>query len=219
MLTEAKREDEVFSLTSDKLEPTYLLVFQQLPMNQSTISIRWTIHDLNALPENEGIRREIINGELFVTRAPHWKHQNLINKIGRKLEDWSENHFGFVIPNPGIIPSSQDSVIPDLVWVSNERLTAIEDEAGHFTEFPELVVEVLSAGERHIYRDKQAKLKLYSQGGVKEYWIVDRFTEQIEVYREKNGQLTLALTLTTSDVLTSALLPDFRLPIGKIFHH
>ncbi|MFB6274880.1 MAG: Uma2 family endonuclease [Halothece sp.] len=99
------------------------------------------------------------------------------------------------------------------------RLTAIEDEAGHFTGFPELVVEVLSAGERNIYRDKQAKLKLYSQGGVKEYWIVDRFTEQVEVYREKNGQLTLAFTLTTSDVLTSALLPDFSLRIGKIFHN
>ncbi|MDR9405192.1 MAG: hypothetical protein RI580_17365 [Halothece sp. Uz-M2-17] len=81
------------------------MAFQQPGMNQILNPIRWTIHDLDALPENEGIRREIINGELFVTRAPHWKHQNLINKMGSKLEDWSESHFGFVIPNPGIVPS------------------------------------------------------------------------------------------------------------------
>ena len=188
-------------------------------MNQVATPIRWTIHDLDALPENEGIRREILNGELFVTRAPHWKHQNLINKIGRKLEEWSEKYFGLVIPNPGIVLSSEDSVIPDLVWVSNERLTAIADEGGHLTEFPELVVEVLSAGERNIYRDKQAKLKLYSQGNVKEYWIIDRFTQQVEVYRQKDGQLILLFTLTTSDVLTSPLLPEFRLPIAQIFRN
>jgi Uma2 family endonuclease len=186
---------------SDQLELKGKLTSQPSPMNQVTSPIRWTIHDLNALPENEGIRREIINGELFVTRAPHWKHQNLINKIGRKLEEWSENHFGFVIPNPGIVPSSEDSVIPDLVWVTNERLTAIEDDAGHLTGFPELVVEVLSAGERNIYRDQQAKLKLYSQGGVKEYWIVDRFTKQLEVYYQKKQINSDAIALVLEIII------------------
>ncbi|NEO27924.1 MAG: Uma2 family endonuclease [Kamptonema sp. SIO4C4] len=186
-------------------------------MNPIINPIRWTIHDLDALPKNEGIRREIIDGELFVTRAPHWKHQNIINKIGRKLEEWSEKHFGFVIPSPGIIPSKEDSVIPDLVWVSNERLAAIEDEAGHFTSFPELVMEVLSAGERNIYRDKQAKLKLYSQGEVQEYWIVDRFRQELEVYRQQKGQLVLVETLTATDTLTSPLFPNFSLSVSQIF--
>ena len=83
--------------------------------------------------------------------------------------------------------------------MSNERLAAIEDEAGHFTGFPELVVEVLSAGERNLRRDKQAKLKLYSQGEVQEYWIVDRFSKQLEVYRQEKGQLRLMETLTESN--------------------
>ncbi len=50
-------------------------------MNQITSPIQWTIYDLDALPENEEIRREIVDGELFVTRAPHWKHQDLIAKL------------------------------------------------------------------------------------------------------------------------------------------
>ena len=50
-------------------------------MNQIINPIRWTIHDLDALPENEGIRREIIDGELFVTRAPHWQRQDITANI------------------------------------------------------------------------------------------------------------------------------------------
>ncbi len=42
-----------------------------------TQRIRWTTQDLELLPENEGIRYEIIDGELFVTRAPHARHQRL----------------------------------------------------------------------------------------------------------------------------------------------
>ena len=187
-------------------------------MNKTINPIRWTIQDLDALPENEGIRREIIDGELFVTRAPHWKHQQIIARITRALENWSEqNGDGNTLPNPGIIPSKEDSVIPDLVWVSNERLTAIEDQAGHFTDFPELVVEVLSAEERNIYRDKQAKLKLYSQGGVQEYWIVDRFFKQLEVYRQEKGQLVLVKSLTKTDSLTSPLFAKFSLSVCQIF--
>lgn len=186
-------------------------------MNQIINPIRWTIHDLDALPENEGVRRKIIDGELFVTRAPHWQHQDIIANITTELKIWSRKHSGKVFSSPGIIPSKEDSVIPDLVWVSNERLAAIEDEAGHFTGFPELVVEVLSAGERNLRRDKQAKLKLYSQGEVQEYWIVDRFSKQLEVYRQEKGQLMLMETLTESDTLTSPLFANFSLSVSQFF--
>ncbi|MBE9077516.1 Uma2 family endonuclease [Romeria aff. gracilis LEGE 07310] len=186
-------------------------------MNKIISPIRWTIHDLDALPENEGIRREIIDGELFVTRAPHWKHQDIIANIITELKIWSKNHSGKAFSSPGIIRSEEDNVIPDLVWVSNERLTGIADEAGHFTGFPELVVEVLSAGERNIYRDKQAKLKLYSQGEAQEYWIVDRFSKQLEVYRQQKGKLVLVEILTEADSLTSPLFANFSLTISQIF--
>lgn len=48
---------------------------------------------------------------------------------------------------PGIIYTDADNVIPNVVWVSNERLAALLDEAEHLTGSPELVVEVLSPGE------------------------------------------------------------------------
>jgi Uma2 family endonuclease len=44
-------------------------------------SVRWIIQDIEALPENEWIRYEIVDGELFVTRPPHYKHQQVAGRI------------------------------------------------------------------------------------------------------------------------------------------
>ena len=49
--------------------------------------IRWTSADLELIPEN-GNRYEIIDGQLYMTRAPHCFHQNAGFNIGVALELW-----------------------------------------------------------------------------------------------------------------------------------
>lgn len=187
-------------------------------MGQTAERIQWTVRDLDGLPQSDDTYYELIDGELFVTRSPHRKHQQIAGNIYSALNAWSgESGLGEAIPAPGVIPSDTNNVIPDVVWISTERLGLIEDEAGHLTGFPELIVEVLSPGEQNIRRDRQAKLKLYSVQGVREYWIVDRFTRQVEVYRRVKGQLALVATVLERDELTSPLLPGFSLTVGRLF--
>lgn len=77
-----------------------------------TEKIRWTIPDLELLPENEGTKYEIIDGELFVTRAPHFRHQQTCGKIFRQLDVWSEiSGLGETIPSLGVLFSESDNVI------------------------------------------------------------------------------------------------------------
>ncbi len=52
---------------------------------------------------------------------------------------------------------------------------------------------------------------------VKEYWIVDRFRKQVEVYRREKGKLNLVGTLFEDDELTSPLLPNFVVLINRFF--
>lgn len=186
-------------------------------MSQTIEKVRWTIYDLEGLPQNEWTRYEIIDGELFMTRSPHRRHQQVCGKIFAKLDAWSSSGLGEAIITPGVIFSEADSVIPDVVWVSRERLAQIEDEAGHLTSAPELVVEVLSAGKQNERRDKEAKLKLYSVQGVREYWIVDRLTKQVEVYRREKARLILVATLLSDDEISSPLLPGFCCSISCFF--
>ena len=187
-------------------------------MSQAIEGVRWTIYDIQVLPQNEWTRYEIIDGELFMTRSPHRRHQQVCGKMFAQLDAWSESSgLGETIVAPGVIFSEADSVIPDVVWVSRERLAQIEDEAGHLTSAPQLVVEVLSPGKENEHRDKEAKLKLYSVQGVREYWIVDRLTKQVEVYRRERAQLILVATLLGNDEITSPLLPGFCCSISCFF--
>jgi Uma2 family endonuclease len=80
-----------------------------------------------------------------------------------------------------------------------------------------LVIEVLSPGKANEFRDRQAKLKLYSRGGEQEHWIVDAMQRQIEVYRRKRTRLVLDATLYAEDTLTSPLLPGFSLQVTRLF--
>ena len=182
-------------------------------------SLAWTTADLDAMPDDGGwLRHEIIEGELFVTRAPHIRHQGAASKIQVRLETWSEEtQLGKSFQAPGLVFTPTDAVIPDLVWASKARLERGIDEAGHFTIAPELVVEILSSGAQNEQRDKSIKLKLYSRYGVQEYWIVNWQLQTIEIYRRTDAQLQLVTTLLIGDTLTSPLLPGFTAEIDRLF--
>lgn len=177
----------------------------------------WTVDDLDSLPETSD-RFEIIDGDLHVTRALHWRHQDVAGAIYAELRVWSQqSQLGKPIFTPGVVFSPSDAVIPDVVWASNERIETLMDESGHFTGAPELMVEVLSKTQKDKDRDRKYKLKLYSVEGVQEYWICDREQQLIEVFRREDGVLIKVLTLYAKDTLTSPLLPDFSCAVAALF--
>lgn len=180
-------------------------------------AIRWTIEDLEGLPEN-GNRYEIIDGVLHMTRAPHVDHQDVAGAIYSELRTWSkQSKAGRAAFSPGVIFSPTDAVIPDVVWASNERAQAFLDDAGHFTGAPEIIIEVLSRSQKDKARDRKTKLKLYSNQGGLEYWIFDRELRLIEIYRREEGRLVKTMTLCAEDTLTSPILPSFACGVGSLF--
>ncbi len=187
-------------------------------MSQTTDDrVRWTTSDLELLPESSN-RYEIIDGELFVTRAPHWGHQKVSGNTYAELRNWSiSTGLGETVQAPGVIFSDADNVIPDVVWISNERLAHGLDAAGHLTLAPELIVEVLSAGVENERRDREVKLKLYAERGIQEYWILDWRSQQVEVYRRQQALLKLVYTLFSGDTLASPLLPEFNCRVQRLF--
>lgn len=171
------------------------------------------------MPDDGGWKRyEIIEGELYVTRAPHISHQDAGGNLYFELQAWSkQSRLGKPFQTPGVIFTPNDAVIPDVVWISYERLTDGIDPSGHLTVTPELMIEILSPGEKNEQRDREVKLKLYSRYGVREYWIVNWRLKTLEVYRRSDGQLQLINTLLIGDLLTSPLLPEFSVPIDQVF--
>jgi Uma2 family endonuclease len=62
-----------------------------------------TVDDLDAMPE-DGNRYEVIEGELFVSRAPGVPHQRVTKNAIFVFESYLiENPIGEIIPTPGLI--------------------------------------------------------------------------------------------------------------------
>ena len=182
-----------------------------------TTPLRFTSADLDAFPE-DGKHYEIIDGELYVSKQPHFHHQRVCTRLLLRLQQWSEQSGdGEAVTAPGLIFADDDDVAPDVVWVSSNRMVAVLGSDGKLHGAPELIVEVLSPGANNERRDRDAKLKLYSRRGVEEYWVADWRRRRIEVFRRQEGGLVLAATLSGSDILTTPLLSGFSCPVADLF--
>lgn len=175
-----------------------------------------TVDDLDAMPE-DGNRYEVIEGELFVSRAPGLPHQVVSGNIFYELKKYLDiNPAGIIVATPGLILSQYSGVIPDLVFFSHKRGKEII-ASERLGAAPELVIEILSRGRENIARDRTAKRQLYAKHGVSEYWIVDAENRTVEVFRLAKGTLELASILRAEDEIGSALLPGFKCPVSDFF--
>jgi Uma2 family endonuclease len=96
-----------------------------------TSTQRWTSADLDAFPDDDGKRYEIIDGELFVSTQPHFYHQLVCGNIHALLKTWSDKtQLGRPIFAPGLIFADDDDVVPDVAWLSNQRLAAALGDDG-----------------------------------------------------------------------------------------
>jgi len=175
-------------------------------------SLRLTVADLETLPTPlDDTRYELIDGVLYVSTQPHPGHQFAAAAITIDIGSWTrQTNPGYVLTAPGVRFSEHDAVAPDVVWIRRTDMP-LHDATGKIRYAPDLVVEVLSPGMTNTRRDRNLKLKLYSQHGVKEYWLLDWRRARLDIYRPappKPG-LVLVATLGRVDTVTSPLLPGF----------
>lgn len=178
---------------------------------------KFTYADYLELPE-DGKRYEIIDGELLMNPSPLLIHQAIANELSFLLNRYLHEHpIGVLYQAPtDVVLSDEDVVIPDLIFIRNERKTILRNK--NIQGAPDLVIEVLSDSTRK--RDEIEKRKLYERFGVFEYWIVDPVVETIKIHRaDPSGRYVRAAELSkdAGDLLTSSLLPGFSATLAQIF--
>ena len=176
-----------------------------------------TVADLDAFPEDDGNRYELIGGELFVSCAPGISHQRVLQNLQVALSLYLKaNPIGILVPGAGAIFSDYDAVIPDLAFVRNERWDEVVT-GEKFTGALDLVIEILSPGSQNRKRDLSAKRGLYAKYGAREYWIVDSENQSVLIFRLREQKLEEIETLTGDHELSSPILPGFQLKASTIF--
>ena len=170
-----------------------------------------TYEDLPETPD-ERLRYEIIGGRMVVTPVPVPVHQEVCSRLGT----WScvfvgENKLGRVYTSaPDVRLSPHDVVVPDLVFVSNERRHIVGPNV--IDGAPDLIVEVLSPSTRA--RDRREKAELYARAGVREYWLVDARARAVTVRDLETGEES---TVRQTGVVRSVVLPGFEVDVAELF--
>jgi Uma2 family endonuclease len=72
--------------------------------------VYWTVADLDLLPDTwDGTRHEIIDGELFASKSPHWDHQEVCGNLYQELRMWSQaSGLGRAGLAPGVLFSNNE---------------------------------------------------------------------------------------------------------------
>ena len=177
------------------------------------VDTRLTYEDFCLLPA-DGKRREIIEGELFVTPSPQTPHQRAVVRLIIHLGQFVQTeNLGEVFSAPfDVVFSEFDVVEPDVLFISKARSGVLTSK--NVQGAPDLVVEVLSESTARV--DRSVKLKLYGKFGVEEYWMIDPAGPTAEIYRRSQSGLELAEKLSAADALTSPMLPGFSMPLRKL---
>jgi Uma2 family endonuclease len=172
---------------------------------------RKTVDDYMRLPE--GVRAELIDGELLMSPSPKPRHQRIIGNLYVALRAFIEDQgLGrvFVAPLDVHLPSG-NIVQPDLVVVLKAHERIIQDWV---RGVPDLLVEVVSPENPE--RDRLVKRDLYAGNGVKEYWIADGEARAIEVLRLSKGRYEPHGYFEVGDALSPALLPGLSLQLEPL---
>jgi Uma2 family endonuclease len=177
-----------------------------------TTATKLSLEQFLALPEGD-ITYELKEGEAIPKMSPKRFHSRLAVTLCLLLENWSKER-GEVGLEWAITlkRNSEDWVpVPDLLYISYEKLPLerFEDEACPFP--PELVIEIISPGQS--FGSLSEKATDYLNAGVARVWVVDSKEKSITVFypdappQTKRGQ----------DNLSDQLLPELEITVQQVF--
>ena len=186
----------------------------------ATISRMMTEEEFLALPEDEGVERELIRGELLerpmTTRA--FAHGLVIINIGFYLKLWLKTQAeprGCVVGGEARVRLRGDEptfVGVDVAYVSAESLPDPRRNAKYVDGPPLLIVEVLPPHDEH--EDIANKVGRYLEAGVPIVWVVDTMFSTVTVYRlDAKPQLFNA----DQELSAEPFLPGFRVAVADLF--
>lgn len=149
----------------------------------------WTYARLCAETDEDTVRREIIDGWLFIdgqpVNDPHAEvvaessslyHGSAVMAVIRRLLATTADLDGQLITAPMDVAFGAHILQPDVFWVPGW----LPGDTRPVPTVPQLVVEVSSRSTRR--HDLVRKRRVYEQAGVPEYWFVDLDAQRFEVY-------------------------------------
>jgi Uma2 family endonuclease len=173
-----------------------------------------TAEELAALPD-DGVRRELVRGEVVTMAAAGYLHGRIAAQICRRLGNHAaETGAGEVVTAEAgfVLGRDPDTVrVPDVGFILAARVPC-GDPSTMVDMAADIAVEVVSPNDRP--REVAAKAVEWLEGGAQAVWVVWPEERRLQVWRSPSETETLGAddTLTCDD-----LLPGFSLSLADLF--
>lgn len=174
-------------------------------------TITYTLKDIYALPDGE--RAELIDGHIYSMAPPNRIHQKILMELCFILNNYVKVQQGSceVYPAPFAVFIGKDDknyVEPDISVICDK--SKLTDKGCHGA--PDFIIEIVSPSSRKM--DYSTKNALYSDFGVREYWIVDPVKERTTVYRYEED--TAPMIVPFSVPITVGIYQDLVITIAEL---
>ena len=176
--------------------------------------VRFKASDIWDAPDNGKIY-EVIDGQLFVSPAPLFRHQLGLMRLALRVGPWiEEHHLGVIVSAPtGVVLDDENGVQPDLLYISTERAGIISNRGVEGA--PDLVVEALSPSTQD--RDRGIKMRRYAASGVPHYWLLDLEAPALETYRLGADGYILTGKYGRGDIFRPEIFPGLEINMDEIW--
>lgn len=181
----------------------------------STSTALMTAEEFMQLPDEDGFRHELINGEVIRMPSRGFPHSRTATRLMLALGQFVMQHeLGEVFGELGVkLSVNPDTVLgPDVSFVEKQRLDAAGETEGYWLGPPDLAVEVLSPSDRPSKVHKRID-SLFGYG-VKQLWVVSPKKRTIAVYRSPSDSISFS---GSDELEADDILPGFRLSLDQIF--
>ena len=173
-----------------------------------------TVQDYRELPEGPPYY-QLGEGDLYLAPSSELFHQDILGNVFFILRSYLEKHpVGTVHLAPSDVELSDLNVYqPDVYFVSKSRKSILARQGA--TGAPNLAVEVLSPKTAKL--DRGTKRTVYARTGVKELWLVDAETRQVQVDHLRNSADLPVATYGEKQKFESRLFPGLKIQVAKVF--
>ncbi|MCS7208684.1 MAG: Uma2 family endonuclease [Fimbriimonadales bacterium] len=152
---------------------------------------------------------ELIEGDIYPMTPEGPEHASIGSEIAYQFIRRDTAAWHARVEKP--LRLGENELVPDLAIVPGRP----RDYLAQHPTTALLMVEIAYAS---LPKDQTLKLRLYAQGGIPEYWIVNLQDRRSEVYREPAGDAYKAVRYYTLDeVITPLFAPDWAIPVSDLF--
>jgi Uma2 family endonuclease len=175
-----------------------------------------TAEEFEALPA-DGVRRELIEGQVCVMSPAGYAHGIVALQIGADLVNYvraRKSGKAFGAETGFLIERSPDTVLgADCAFVRQERLKEVRTIRGYCGAHPDLAVEVISPSDTK--KEVMEKALRWLKAGVSVVWVFDPDSKQVTVYQGGD----VAILSLGQDLTAETLLPGFSVKLSQVFDY